>query len=128
MSRNKGSRISKRIGGAYSLRHALGKGVLLLCGAAALAACGRIGDLQPPPGTALPVKPRLAQTVPTAEELLIPPPYARPERTDEIQSRNRPRTADRFDLPPPDGGAAPSVETDGQAENRTNDAGPASPK
>ena len=93
-----------------------------------VAGCGKIGDLQPAPDQPLPVKPKLAQTVPTAEELLAPPPYARPERTDEIQSRNRPRTADRFDLPPPDGGAAPSVETNGQAEARTNDPGPATPR
>ena len=114
--------------GTYPFVPTLGKGVLLLCGAVLVTACGRVGDLQPPPGSPFPVKPKLAQTVPTAEELLTPPPYARPERTDEIQSRNRPRSADRFDLPPPDGGAAPSVETDGQAENRTNDPGPATPK
>ena len=113
---------------AYPLAPLLGKGVLLLCGGLLLGSCGRVADLQPAPGQALPVKPKLAQTVPTAEELLTPPPYARPERTDEIQSRNRPRSADRFDLPPPNGGAAPTVETDGAAESLTNETGPVTPQ
>ena len=73
----------------------------------------------------MPVKPKLARTTPTTEELLTPPPYARPERVDEILRRSEPRRADRFDLPPPDGGAAPVAETDEQAENRTDDPGPA---
>ncbi len=93
-----------------------------------LAGCGRIGELEPPPGGSLPVKPKLARTTPTPEELLTPPPYAQPERVDEILRRSEPRRADRFDLPPPDGGAAPAAETDGEAENRTDDPGPATPQ
>ena len=93
----------------------------------ALGACGRVGELRPPPGQALPVKPKLARTVPTAEDLLTPPPIARPERVDELQSRNEPRESDRFDLPPPDGGAAPVAETD-QAEQRTDDPGTIKPQ
>ena len=93
-----------------------------------LAGCGRVGELQPPEGKAMPVKPKLARTTPTTDELLTPPPYARPERVDEIVRRSEPRRADRFDLPPPDGGAAPAAETDGQAENRTDDPGPATPQ
>lgn len=100
--------------------------VTLLVGVAG--GCGRVGDLQPPPGKSLPVKPKLARTTPTPEELLTPPPYARPERVDEILRRSEPRRADRFDLPPPDGGAAPAAETDGVAENRTDDPGPATPQ
>jgi hypothetical protein len=95
---------------------------------AAMGGCGRVGTLQPREGQSLPVKPKTALTTPTVEELLTLPPQARPERTDEIQSRNRPRTADRFDLPPPDGGAAPEVETEGQAQNRIDNPGPATPK
>lgn len=102
--------------------------VLLCAAAAALASCGRIGDLQPAPGQPLPVKPKLARTVPTPEELLSPPTVARPERVDELQSRNRPRAADRFDLPPPDGGEAPAAETNSQTEQRTDDPGPATPQ
>jgi hypothetical protein len=59
------------------------------------------------------VKPLLAKVTPTAEELLTPPTYARPERIDELMRRSEPRHPDRFDLPPPDGGLAPLLpETD----------------
>jgi hypothetical protein len=93
-----------------------------------LGACGQVGELRPPPGQSLPVKPKLARTTPTAEQLLTPPPIARPERVDELQSRNEPRESDRFDLPPPDGGAAPVAETDEQAEQRTDDQGTIKPQ
>ena len=79
--------------------------------ALALAGCGSLGPLTPPPGEKLPVKPAMAQTTPTAEDLLTPPAYAHPERVDEILKRSVPRKADRFDLPPPDGGAAPLPDT-----------------
>ena len=76
-------------------------------------ACGQVSELRPPPGRALPVKPLLAKTTPTAEDLLRPPTYARPERIDELMTRSEPRRSDRFDLPPPDGGLAPVLpETD----------------
>jgi hypothetical protein len=117
-----------RIRLAYTVGRRLGKTALLLGALAAVASCGRVGTLQPAPGSALPVKPKTALTTPSVEELLTLPPQARPERTDEIQSRNRPREADRFDLPPPDGGAAPEVETDGQAENRVDNTGPVTPQ
>ena len=94
----------------------------------ALGACGRVGELKPAPGQSLPVKPKLARATPTAEDLLTPPPIARPERVDELQSRNEPRESDRFDLPPPDGGAAPVAETDNQAEQRTDEPGPIKPQ
>ena len=118
----------ERMGPAYSVRRRLGKGALLIGALAGVAGCGRVGTLQPAPGSSLPVKPKTALTTPTVEELLTLPPQARPERTDEIQSRNRPREADRFDLPPPDGGAAPTVGTDGAAETRVNDPGPVTPR
>jgi predicted small lipoprotein YifL len=98
------------------------------CALLALAACGRVGELRPAPGQSLPVKPKLARTTPTAEQLLTPPPIARPERVDELQSRNEPRGSDRFDLPPPDGGSAPVAETNTQAERRLHDPGPATPQ
>ncbi|MFC7536394.1 hypothetical protein ACFQPG_03320 [Sphingomonas sp. GCM10030256] len=108
---------------AKGKRHAAAGALALL-----LAGCGNVGELRPPPGQPLPVKPKLARATPTPDELLTPPPYARPERVDEILRRSEPRQADRFDLPPADGGAAPVAETDGQAEDRTDDAGPATPQ
>jgi len=72
----------------------------------ALAGCGSAGSLRPPPGQSLPVKPALSQVTPTADDLLTPPTFAAPERIDELTRRSTPRKADRFDLPPPDGGAA----------------------
>ena len=81
--------------------------VLLMAGCLMATACGKMAPLQPAPGQALPVKPLLAKTTPTAEDLLTPPTNARPERVDELIRRSQPRVPDRFDLPPPDGGAAP---------------------
>ena len=83
-------------------------GLILVSGGALLAAaCGQVAPLEPAAGRPLPVKPLLASSTPTAEQLLTPPTYARPERIDELMKRSAPREPDRFDLPPPDGGAAP---------------------
>jgi len=101
---------------------------MLLAALAGVAGCGRVGTLQPKPGSSLPVKPRTALTTPTVDQLLTLPPTARPQRTDEIQARNQPRQADRFDLPPPDGGAAPEVITNGQTDNQVNQTGPVTPQ
>ncbi len=78
----------------------------------AAAACGQRADLQPAPGHALPVKPLLAKSAPTAEQLLTPPTNARPQRVDELIKRSEPRRPDRFDLPPADGGLAPVLPED----------------
>ena len=78
---------------------------LVLLASLALAACGRVAPLEPPPGQTLPVKPALAQTTPDADDLLTAPPIARPERIDELMKRSQPRQVDRFDLPPPSGEA-----------------------
>ena len=43
---------------------------------------------------------------PTAEQLLTAAASAEPERVDELIKRRSRASADRFDLPPPDGGAA----------------------
>ncbi len=95
------------------------KGLALLA-AFCLGACGQMSELQPAPGEPLPVKPLLAKATPTAEQLLTPPTNARPERIDELVKRSQPREPDRFDLPPPDGGAAPSVEEQNEpAEDET---------
>lgn len=80
---------------------------LLINACALTAACGQRAQLMPAPGQPLPVKPLLAKTTPTAEQLLTPPVNARPERVDELIKRSEPRHPDRFDLPPFDGGPAP---------------------
>jgi hypothetical protein len=83
--------------------------ILVIAAAAAIGGCGREANLQPAPGKGLPVKPLMARTTPTVDQLLTPPPYARPARIDELVKRSQPRSADPFDLPPPSGGSAPSL-------------------
>ena len=92
--------------------------LLLLAAVFGLVGCGRIGrvhaaSLAANPRTelavALPVKPAMARTTPTVQQLLTPPTYARPDRVDELVKRSQPRPADPFDLPPPSGGEAPSL-------------------
>lgn len=92
----------------------------LVVGALALASCGKVADLEPAAGHSLPQKPALAATTPTSEELLALPPYAKPDRVDELLKRGEKRKPDRFDLPPPSGEAAPIVEE----TNSTNSAEP----
>jgi len=70
-----------------------------------LAACGKSSELRPGPGQKLPVKPLMAHVVPTPNQLLTPPAYADPDRVDELMRKSAPRASDRFDLPPPNGGA-----------------------
>jgi len=94
---------------------------------AALAGCGQMAPLRPAQGEPLPVKPLMASTTPTAEDLLTPPSYAAPQRVDEIIKRSQPRRVDRFDLPPADGGAAP-LPVGAQPESSTNEVGPATPE
>lgn len=95
--------------------------------ALALASCGQVSTLEPPPGQALPVKPLMARTTPTAEQLLTPPTYADPERVDELIKRSQPRDHDRFDLPPPAGGSVP-LPIGGDEETSSEKVGPATPQ
>ena len=74
----------------------------------ALGSCGHVADLKPAQGEHLPVKPLMARTTPTPQELLTRPTYAKPDRVDELVKRSVPRPQDPFDLPPPTGGSAPS--------------------
>jgi hypothetical protein len=104
----------------------LRRALFVFAAAIALAACGSVAPLKPAEGQSLPVKPRMARATPTAEELLTPPAYANPERIDELMKRSQPRKADRFDLPPPDGGAAPLPPT--QDLTSSEQAGPATPE
>jgi hypothetical protein len=101
--------------------------ILTLCAVLLLAGCGRMGDLKPIPGQE-PIKPLMAKRTPTAEELLTVPPYARPDRVDELIRRSRPRQSDPFDLPPPTGSAAPPLPAGSDPQPVTNETGPATPK
>lgn len=74
--------------------------LLLLPALALLAACGNVEPLQPRTGQATPPKPAMAVRAPTTEELLTPPPTARPERQDDGLRRSEEREDDSFDLPP----------------------------
>ena len=65
-----------------------------------LSACGSREPLRPAPGDTLPPAPAMASEPPTTDELLEPPPIARPERVDELLKRSEEREDDRFDLPP----------------------------
>jgi hypothetical protein len=67
-----------------------------------LAACGLREPLRPAPGQQMPPAPAMASRPLTTDELLEPPPIARPGRVDELLRRSEEREDDRFDLPPGD--------------------------
>jgi hypothetical protein len=102
--------------------------LLLAVSLIALAGCGRVSELKPEAGHSLPVKPLLARTTPTANELLTPPTYARPDRVDELMKRSTARKADPFDLPPATGGAAPALPAGTDVTPVTDDTGPVKPQ
>ncbi|MCM8557932.1 hypothetical protein [Sphingomicrobium sediminis] len=83
----------------------------------ALAACGQDGPLRPADGSDLPPQPALATERPDAEALLTAPPIARPERVDELVRQSTPRQPDPFDLPPPEGGAAPAPSPESEDDD-----------
>lgn len=83
--------------------------VIVAAAAVLLIGCGRQADLRPAAGEALPVKPLMARTTPTPNDLLTIPSYAKPNRVDELMKRSEPRPQDPFDLPPATGGSAPSL-------------------
>lgn len=95
---------------------------------ASLGGCGRVAELEPAPGQSLPVKPLMAKATPTPDQLLTAPPYARPDRVDELVTRSRPRQADPFDLPPPTGSAGPAAPAGTDPEPVSNETGPATPQ
>jgi len=101
--------------------------LLLLAAALALGSCGRVADLKPAAGKSLPVRPLMARTTPTANDLLAPPPYARPLRVDELVKRSQPRPSDPFDLPPPTGGNAPAQPAGSGPQPVTNETGLSTP-
>src|SRR4051812_23960936 len=101
--------------------------LILLMAWAAIGGCARVTDLKPAAGQSLPVRPLMARSTPTAAELLTPPPYARPDRVDELVKKSQPRQADPFDLPPPTGGSAPALPAGTDPQPVSNDTGPSTP-
>jgi hypothetical protein len=93
-----------------------------------IAACGKIAPLEPAAGQPMPVKPLMAKTTPTVEQLLTPPTYARPNRIDELVKRSQPRPTDPFDLPPATGGNAPSLPAGTDPGPVTNETGTVTPR
>lgn len=104
------------------------KRILALLSLAALASCGRQVDLRPAAGQPMPVKPMMAKSTPTLEQLLTPPTYARPNRVDELVKRSQPRPTDPFDLPPATGGNAPSLPAGTDPGPVTNETGTVTPR
>jgi hypothetical protein len=102
--------------------------LLLLAAVLGLAGCGREADLKPPPGHAMPVKPLMARSTPTVQQLLTVPTNAKPDRVDELIKRSQPRAPDPFDLPPPTGGAGEAHPAGTDPQPASNDTGPATPK
>ena len=102
--------------------------ILAVAALALLAGCGKMADLEPAAGQSLPAKPLMARTTPTADDLLTPPPYAKPERVDELMKRSEPRRADPFDLPPPSGGAAPAEPAGTDPQPASDETGPVPPQ
>jgi predicted small lipoprotein YifL len=76
------------------------RALLSLLALALLAACGNKEPLQPRAGQGMPAKPAMAVRAPTTDELLTPPPIARPARQDDGLRRSEEREDDSFDLPP----------------------------
>jgi hypothetical protein len=67
-----------------------------------LAGCGMREPLRPVEGQTMPPAPAMASRAMTTDELLEPPPVARPGRVDELLRRSEEREDDRFNLPPAD--------------------------
>ena len=102
--------------------------ILFVLSFGALAVCGRQVDLRPAAGQPMPVKPLMAKSTLTVEQLLTPPTYARPNRIDELLKRSQPRPTDPFDLPPATGGNAPSLPAGTDPGPVSNETGTATPK
>jgi hypothetical protein len=102
--------------------------VSILAVLALLAGCGQTAELKPAAGKSMPVKPLMARTTPTTDDLLAIPQYAKPNRVDELVKRSQPRQADPFDLPPPAGGAAPGLPAGTDPDVVANETGPATPQ
>jgi hypothetical protein len=90
-------------------------------GACIMAACGKVGDLEPRAGQSLPPKAYSQKSTPSAQALSTPSAQARPGRSDELLRRSERREDDPFDLPPgQDPAPLPGADADGKAPT-TND-------
>ena len=76
------------------------KSACVLVAALSLAACGKVGDLEPRTGQSLPPKAYGQTSDQSAEALSTPSVQARPGRSDELLRRSERREDDPFDLPP----------------------------
>jgi hypothetical protein len=65
-----------------------------------LTGCGRREPLKPAPGQTAPPDPVLAPAPPTTDEMMTPPPIARPNRQEDSLTKSQRREDDPFDLPP----------------------------
>lgn len=93
------------------------KSACALVMALSLAACGKVGDLEPRTGQGLPPKAYGQTSEQSAEALSTPSVQARPGRSDELLRRSERREEDPFDLPPgvdPTPIPAPEAETSDQ--------------
>jgi hypothetical protein len=72
----------------------------LLLAVLPLAACGKVEPLRPAAGAGTPPAPAQSARAPTTEEMLTPPPIARPLRQEDTLRRSEEREDDPFDLPP----------------------------
>ena len=76
--------------------------------ATTVVACGKVGDLEPRSGNAMPPKAYGQKSEQTAEALTTASVQARPGRSDELLKRSERWTDDPFDVPP---GEAPKPMT-----------------
>ena len=75
--------------------------LVAIIGLTLVAGCGKSNDLAPRTGTSLPVKPASALTQPTPNDLMKPPPQAKPDRVNDPLTKSVERPDDPFHLPPP---------------------------
>ena len=76
------------------------KTACLFVAAISLAACGKVGDLEPRTGQGLPPKAYGQTSEQSAEALSTPSVQARPGRSDELLRRSERREDDPFDMAP----------------------------
>jgi hypothetical protein len=74
---------------------------ILLLSLLAVAACAKVGNLEPVAPATMPVKAMDAPRAPTPEQMLVLPPQSAPYRVDDPIENSQERQDDRFNLPPP---------------------------
>jgi hypothetical protein len=78
----------------------LQRALLVIGMALSATACGKVGDLEPRSGNALPLKAYGQATEQSAQKLTTPSVQARPGRSDELLKRSERREDDPFDIAP----------------------------